>query len=646
VTQHIRGFLAAVALAAAACTEVPPKEVVSQRLVNLDRGFAVRESDPRAACDLFATAGPGSTLEHARLDAWFDALKRSQADSKRWRSFLAARPTEGLTARATLELASALAAEGDPSGAVTVLVDAPRTLGHRIDLQLLDLADDETVARAAIRLARNAPHRLRARSASLERSALATFDHEDWMARAAAWRAAGLGSRGAAELRAQRRRGDQERERRIELARCELDAGSSTRALNALPPSGQANPEELILRAEAYRRRGWSRFPDRGAISPFSSCLQEAERAVSRTGDEGRVEALSLVVECGTEAGDLAAALAGWRQLEASGTTHDRRDWLGRRLGVALARSGFDSREIDGLAGALVNHERCLKFWRSRSSGDLEALNTLADVEITDLYGRWAKKRTGPALATDDFRPPEPLGPAKPPSSVAWLLSHADSAVASREWQRLIRRRRPMRSEGLGAATLASDAGLPNTAIRTLRSAFPGIGTVSIARVPADAARAYLPLRWPEHLAAAARETGLDPWLIAAIARQESTFIAHARSPAGAIGVLQLLPSTARLHARALGLGSRPNLEDPAVNIRLGARELAWLIRRFGAQEPALAAYNAGERRVRKWWKRWPEAEVFTESIPIPETYNYVRRVVFLSDAYRQVHADAWRSSR
>ena len=232
-----------------------------------------------------------------------------------------------------------------------------------------------------------------------------------------------------------------------------------------------------------------------------------------------------------------------------------------------------------------------------------------------------------------------------PPSTVDWLLTNAGPREASREWQRLLKHRLPIRSEGLSAAVLAADAGLANTAIRTLRTTFPGIGTIAISEAPVDAARAYLPLRWPEHLEAAARETGLNPWLIAAVARQESTFSAHARSPAGAVGVLQLLPSTARLHARALGLGSRPNLEDPSVNIRLGARELAWLIRRFGAVEPALAAYNAGDRRVRRWWKKWPDVEVFTESIPIPETYNYVRRVVFLSDAYRNVHTDAWSST-
>lgn len=240
---------------------------------------------------------------------------------------------------------------------------------------------------------------------------------------------------------------------------------------------------------------------------------------------------------------------------------------------------------------------------------------------------------------------PESVGIAVSPFSVAWLTANVGPAEASDEWQRHIARRLPGRSEALSAAVSAAAAGRSNTAIRNLRAGFPGIATVAIADIPADVALAYLPLRWSDHILEAARETGVDPWLIAAVARQESTFNAKARSPANARGVLQLLPSTARLHARKLGLGSRPDLEDPAINIRLGAQELAWLIRRFGETEPALAAYNAGDRRARRWWKKWPTTEIFTESIPIPETYNYVRRVVFLSDAYRQIHAEAWRTT-
>jgi soluble lytic murein transglycosylase len=133
---------------------------------------------------------------------------------------------------------------------------------------------------------------------------------------------------------------------------------------------------------------------------------------------------------------------------------------------------------------------------------------------------------------------------------------------------------------------------------------------------------------------------GLDPWLVAAVARQESVFVPTARSPAGAVGLLQLVPGTARRHALALGLGPRPELTDPELNLLLGARELAALLDRFGAVEPALAAYNAGEARARRWWRAWPERRRFVEAIPIPETYTYVRRVVHLAEAYRVVYAD------
>ena len=629
----------------AACGVQPTDQPQSHRLDTVARAFAARVGDPDKACDLFAAAGPGPVLERARLNAWYGALRRNNTDSTRWRAFLAARPTKDLADRATMALAAVLITEGDPQGAMDVLVNTPESLRHRADLELLDLADEEAAARASYRLAREAPHRLRSRSPSLERAVLRTFGHEDWMTRAAAWRSAGLGSRGASELRGQRRRGEEEKERRIELARCELDAGSSTRTFNALPSRGKSDPVELTLRAEAHRRRAWGRMPDRAATTSFRNCLEEAQEATSAAEGATRTQALALVLECGTETGGLESALAAWFRLEATGWDHPRRTWLGRRLGVALARSGFEPDTIDGIASALPNHERCLRYWRSVSSSQTDDLADLADAPIADLYGRWARRQTGRKLGPAHFSAPDPVGGFNPSFAVAWLLSNAGPTEASNEWQRQLADRRPTRPEALAAAVLAADTGQSHTAIRTLRSAFPGLSSIAIAQTPSDAAFAYLPLRWSQHIIAAARETGLDPWLIAAVARQESTFIAHARSPAGARGVLQLLPSTARLHALKLGLGSRPNLEDPAINIRLGAQELAWLVRRFGALEPALAAYNAGERRVRKWWRQWPDPDVFAESVPIPETYTYVRRVVFLSDAYRQIHADTWSST-
>lgn len=511
---------------------------------------------------------------------------------------------------------------------------------HRADIQLLETADETIAARAARRLALDAPHLLRSHSRTLEKAALADFSNDDWVIRAAAWREAGLGSRGAAELRGKRFRGDEEKVRRKELARCELEAGSSTRTLNALPSRRGSDAEELVLRAEAYRRQGWGRFPDRTSTASFVTCLDEARQA-DTTDPAIRTQVRVLILECGTEGGKLDQALVAWRELEATGWSHRRRSWLGRRLGVALAREGADPRVVQGLAGSLPQHARCLSFWQSFTGSEADELGELASVSVTDLYGRWASD-LAPEVERSPYSAPEPVGAAEPSPSVSWLLDHAGPSEAAEEWQRLFDHRRPTQSEALAAAELAAHSGRANTAIRNLRLGFPKISSTAIAEIPVDAALAYLPLRYSDHLLAAAKETGLDPWIIAAVARQESTFIAHARSPAGARGVLQLLPSTARLHSRALGLGSRPDLENPEINIRLGARELATLIRKYGALEPALAAYNAGEKRVRRWWRRWPDARVFSESVPIPETYSYIRRVVFLSDAYRQIHARAW----
>jgi soluble lytic murein transglycosylase-like protein len=616
------------------------------RIGILERAFAVRDTDPESATDLFRQAGSGPSLERARFEAWFSSLDRFTADSDQWQAFLDAGPPTRLAGRATLAWASALAIEDRSDRAIEILEDAPASVRHLADIELLESRDAGVVLAAAHRLARAAPHLLRNHSVAIEREALEQLDHDGWMARAAAWRAAGLGSRGASELRRLRRRGAEERQRRIELALCELDAGSTTRALNALPATATADPEELALRAEAYRRRGWSRIPNDAAVAAFRDCFELARRSVASTAPgPPREDALVLIVECGTEVRSLDAALQAWWRLEAMGWSNGRRGWLGRRLGIALARTGRHQRETVDLASCLPTHRRCLEYWLAASNPDPERLQRLAEEEITDLYGRWAALHPMTRRQSDRWQPAAGVGTTPPPSSVGWLLDHGGLGEASDEWQRVLRRRRPGRAEAIAAADLAARAGRPNTAIRTLLKAFPELNSVAISDVPGDAITAYLPLRWPDHIRSCARETRLDPWLIAAVARQESTFSAHARSPAGARGVMQLIPATARLHARALGLGSQPDLEDPAVNLRLGAHELRDLIRRFGALEPALAAYNAGERRVRRWWRRWPERREFTESIPIPETYTYVRRVVFLSEAYRQAHAAQWRTT-
>jgi soluble lytic murein transglycosylase len=328
--------------------------------------------------------------------------------------------------------------------------------------------------------------------------------------------------------------------------------------------------------------------------------------------------------------------------LEAERWNDSRRDWLGRRLGVALARATPDIQATREIARSLPTQERCLRYWMAVKSADSRTeLATLAGAGIADLYGQWSRQtfaQVPPGAA--NFAPPVIAG--EPPDSVDRLLRAGSKTEALRQWRRHRRSRPPIPREALAAAAATAGHGWPTDSIHWLLAGYPELGTVNMDSAPENVVRAYLPLRFREAIAAAAHEAGLDPWLIAGVARQESGFAAHAMSSRGAIGVMQLLPSTARLHAQALGLGSQPDLRDPEVNLRLGGRELSALMRRFGAVEPALAAYNGGLTRVRGWWKRWPDRSRFTEEIPVPETYNYVRRVVFLSEAYRVTYHEEW----
>jgi soluble lytic murein transglycosylase len=360
---------------------------------------------------------------------------------------------------------------------------------------------------------------------------------------------------------------------------------------------------------------------------------------VGRAGSDAPVlhQALRHVLECGTETGALDEALDAWWALAAEGWQDEDRGWLGRRLGVAVARS---SRAADAaaLAGSLPDHERCLRFWSARGERELRRL---AEAPVADLYGLWSRRALG-LDPPDRVELPAPVPEVDPPRPVQLLITWGALSSAAEEWQRLRRLRGTSAAEVLAAARFESSRGRPDRAIRWLLAAYPDLGGTGIATAPVNVIHAYLPLSWRDDLLAASSESGVPPWLLAALARQESLFVAQARSPAGAVGVLQLIPSTARVHGRALGLGDRPDLTDPAVNLRLGAREIRHLIPRFGALEPALAAYNAGEARARRWWRLWPDAHRFTEAIPIPETYTYVRRVSFLAEAYRLVYHDLW----
>jgi len=130
----------------------------------------------------------------------------------------------------------------------------------------------------------------------------------------------------------------------------------------------------------------------------------------------------------------------------------------------------------------------------------------------------------------------------------------------------------------------------------------------------------------------AARQ-GINPAWAMAVARQESAFMLDARSHAGAMGLMQVMPGTARNMARHvdLRLGHAHDLLDPAVNVPIGAYYLRRNLDRFGGHPIlSIAAYNAGAHRVSKWLPEEGalDADIWAELIPYHETRGYVRRVL------------------
>ena len=141
------------------------------------------------------------------------------------------------------------------------------------------------------------------------------------------------------------------------------------------------------------------------------------------------------------------------------------------------------------------------------------------------------------------------------------------------------------------------------------------------------------PLPWQDIFEAASTAARIDPTWAYGVARSESLFMRDVRSSAGAIGLMQLMPTTGKRVARKLrvpytGLAT---LVDPAVNIRLGTGYLGQMAERFGGNRVlATAAYNAGPHRVDEWLPRDnPEdARAWIENIPFNETRKYVKRVL------------------
>lgn len=133
----------------------------------------------------------------------------------------------------------------------------------------------------------------------------------------------------------------------------------------------------------------------------------------------------------------------------------------------------------------------------------------------------------------------------------------------------------------------------------------------------------------------------LDPYLVMAVIRAESSFIADAQSPVGALGLMQLMPDTAQWIAERIGLNfPEIDLFHPRYNIRMGTYYLRMLIDMFEEVDTALAAYNAGMGNVGRWLNdyRYSADGRTLHTIPFTETRNYVERVNDFWEVYRELY--------
>jgi len=286
-------------------------------------------------------------------------------------------------------------------------------------------------------------------------------------------------------------------------------------------------------------------------------------------------------------------------------------------------------------------------YWSARARerlGDLEGARTtyatLLPGAAPDLYARWSAAALGVTLMPgpthrDDREPVFRIPATEPgkPSRELLTCGFPDLAEDAAEAEGTL--------DPIFAAVIANERGDFRRATALLKAKFPALGTPEEGAVPMRIRRTFYPLAHADLITATARQVGLPPALLFGVIRQESIFQPVVRSHAGAIGLMQVMPATGRDLLRQENGKGRPNLTDPEVNLRLGARYLAQLVRRFDGDVPAaLAAYNAGPNRVARWREegRGLKPDEFVETIPITEPRVYVKKVLYYEAAYQALY--------
>ena len=351
-----------------------------------------------------------------------------------------------------------------------------------------------------------------------------------------------------------------------------------------------------------------------------------------------------------------------------TGAFADRAAWRAGWWAYKEKRFAETIRIFEGAAVAMrrADYRPGWLYWTARAHQELgrrdEALDAYRKV-IADYrnsyYGRAARQEAERLLASQ-----RPAGGSVSPAKLTWPASLTPGArpanatliehlLAAGMYDEAILELRRLQASGQGSplvdATVAyalNRQGKLRPALTAMRRAYPQFMAEGGEALPQEILSVIFPIdHWPLLQAhAAARQ--LDPYLVAALVAQESTFQADVRSVANAWGLMQILPSTGKRYAATLGI--RPfstfRLTEPEVNVRIGTTYFAELMKQFGGDvAAALAAYNAGENRVVRWRAERPNVgrDEFIDDIPFPETQNYVKRIIGTAEDYRILYGRA-----
>ena len=283
-------------------------------------------------------------------------------------------------------------------------------------------------------------------------------------------------------------------------------------------------------------------------------------------------------------------------------------------------------------------------YWRGRAAeaiGDkagMSASYERAARYTTAYYGQLARAKLG--LDKIEERTPQPVDPVPAPAHSNELVHAAEMLYAVGERDLVLNFVTDLAEQSVDAAALAELAELAGR--RNDACAMLQIGKLALSRGLALDLYAFPTIGVPQHSPIG---PAIDRSVIYSVARTESAFDQRDRSPANAVGLMQVTPEAGRDTAKRFGVTYdwERMVSDPVYNAQMGAAELSALLREYhGSHILTFAAYNAGRGRVQQWMKQYGDPRAanvdavdWVERIPFAETRNYVQRVMENLQVYR-----------